>query len=91
MKAMFTAVYSDMGTWKRQAEEQTYIYFSDFLDECECEGMDIIMNPCYCNTYVNCLIIIIMQKNCDVRYVMYAFSSREQANLHMLVFHESQP
>lgn len=35
LKGMFVKSFSDVGTSKRQAEEQSFIYFSDFLDECE--------------------------------------------------------
>ena len=42
-KAMFTVEYSDTGSALRCSEEQTYIYFTDLLDECE--GMSI-RNSC---------------------------------------------
>ena len=35
IKAMFNIVYSDLGTIHRAREEQTFIYISDFFDECE--------------------------------------------------------
>lgn len=35
MKTTFTVKYSDKGTIYRPAEEQTYVYFVDFLDVCE--------------------------------------------------------
>lgn len=34
-KAMFRVEYSHSGSVMRGSEEQTYIYFIDFLDECE--------------------------------------------------------
>jgi len=32
---MFTTEYSEKGTGRRKLEEQAYVYFTDFLDECE--------------------------------------------------------
>ena len=32
---MFTVDFADVGSVLRSSEEQTYIYFMDFLDECE--------------------------------------------------------
>lgn len=34
-KAMFAVEFSDNESMRRGSEEQTYIFFSDFLDECE--------------------------------------------------------
>ena len=33
--AILKAEYSEQGSLRKPEEEQTYIYFSDFLDECE--------------------------------------------------------
>ena len=35
IKSMFEVEYSELGSRKRHTEEQTYIFFSDFLDQCE--------------------------------------------------------
>ena len=32
---LFNIEYSLTGSWLRQAEEQAYIFFVDFLDECD--------------------------------------------------------
>lgn len=37
LKAILTKEYSEKGSRYRPAEEQAYIYFVDFLDECEGE------------------------------------------------------
>ena len=39
MKNLFSVKYSDKGSEYRPAEEQTYINYVDFLDECEGIGV----------------------------------------------------
>ena len=35
LKGLLQVQFSDVGSNKRQIEEQAWIYFCDFLDECE--------------------------------------------------------
>ena len=35
LKGIFTVVYSPLGTNTKSAEEQAWVHFGDFLDECE--------------------------------------------------------
>lgn len=46
-KARFTVNYADSGSIVRCSEEQTYIFFMDFLDECEGKNCVFTM---YCIT-----------------------------------------
>jgi hypothetical protein len=43
LKALFKAEYAEPGSMRRPAEEETYIYFCDFLDECEGIIQSILM------------------------------------------------
>lgn len=35
VKHLFTVQFSEVGTNARQLEEQTWIHFTDFIDECQ--------------------------------------------------------
>ena len=34
LKALFTVLFSEKGSNERKAQEQAYVHFLDFLDEC---------------------------------------------------------
>ena len=47
LKALFKAEYAEPGSMRRPTEEETYIYFCDFLDECEGIIQSILMLMLY--------------------------------------------
>lgn len=52
VKQLFLVKFSDAGSNFRKEEEQTWIHFIDFLDECEGKYKWLTLQSCY--TFFSC-------------------------------------